>query len=740
MRPVEEVLDRLEGVRESNGSWKALCPAHDDREPSLSVSESNEGKAILHCFTGCDTEEIVAELGLEMKDLFQSRNGRTSKKDLSSIPSKTTATVQPCNLTNYAEAKALPVEFLQKHGLRDQKYQGQPAVRIPYLGVDGTESAVRFRIALEKSEEGDDRFRWRTGSKAQLYGLWRLESIKKAGYVVLVEGESDTQTLWHHRLPALGIPGASNWKPEWSEYLEGIEKIYVVIEPDQGGNALKDKLAGSAAIQDRLHLVALGEHKDVSGLHLAAPESFKEGFSAALRDATYWPEQQRLEAQAAAREAWDTCRELAHEPDILDRFARDLARSGVAGESRVAKLLYLAVTSRQLGRPVSVAVKGPSSGGKSYLTEQVLRFFPESSYYALTAMSEHALAYSDEPLSHRFLVIYEAAGMNSDFQTYLIRSLLSEGKVRYETVEKTSEGMKPRLIERAGPTGLLITTTLTRLHPENETRLLSLTVTDTQDQTRDIMAALAEEAAGPGPDLEQWLALQEWIEAAENRVSIPYSRELAELIPPVAVRLRRDFGAILNLIRAHAILHQAGRERDNMGRVVASVEDYAKVRALVADLVSEGLEATVPATVRETVEVLKALKDDEDHVTIKALADELKLDKSAAWRRVRAAMDRGYIENLEDRRGRPARLVPGDDLPADIEILPRSEQLHTKHLYHSEAGLSHGCTVAGDFEGVKKNSFCEAENSPEEKVFVSTPSSATATVQPRHADREEFVL
>ncbi len=264
-------------------------------------------------------------------------------------------------------------------------------------------------------------------------------TIPQAGYVVLVEGESDTHTLWYHRLPALGIPGASNWKPEWSEHLEGIEKIYVVIEPDQGGEALKEKLTGCVTIQERLYLVEFGEHKDVSGLHLAGPEGFKESFSTVLRNATHWPEQQRLEAQAAAREAWASCRELAREPDILERFARELARSGVAGESRVAKLLYLAVTSRQLGRPVSVAVKGPSSGGKSYLTEQVLRFFPESSYYALTAMSEHALAYSDEPLSHRFLVIYEAAGMNSDFQTYLIRSLLSEGKVRYETVEKTSE-------------------------------------------------------------------------------------------------------------------------------------------------------------------------------------------------------------------------------------------------------------------------------------------------------------
>ena len=52
-------------------------------------------------------------------------------------------------------------------------------------------------------------------------------------------------------------------------------------------------------------------------------------------------------------------REACAGTDILDRFAEDLARSGVAGESKLAKLLYLAVTSRFLKRPVSVALKGP---------------------------------------------------------------------------------------------------------------------------------------------------------------------------------------------------------------------------------------------------------------------------------------------------------------------------------------------------------------------------------------------
>jgi hypothetical protein len=146
--------------------------------------------------------------------------------------------------------------------------------------------------------------------------------------------------------------------------------------------------------------------------------------------------------------------------------------------------------------------------------------------------------------------------------------------------------------------------------------------------------------------------------------------------PPVAVRLRRDFGAVRNLIRAHAIFQHASRQRDAEGRIVATLEDYAAIRDLVADLISEGVEATVPATVRETVQKLALLYSDESElVTIVKLAEELELDKSAAWRRVRTAIDLGYVKNLEERKGRPAQLVPGEPLPDDLEVLPAVARL-----------------------------------------------------------------
>ena len=76
------------------------------------------------------------------------------------------------------------------------------------------------------------------------------------------------------------------------------------------------------------------------------------------------------------------------------------------------------------------------------------------------------------------LVIAEAVGISGDFASFLMRSLLSEGRLNYETVVSTNNGPQPKTIIREGPTGLIVTTTALRLHPENETRLFSLPVTD----------------------------------------------------------------------------------------------------------------------------------------------------------------------------------------------------------------------------------------------------------------------
>jgi hypothetical protein len=66
---VEILLGRLEGVRRAGtGSWMARCPAHDDRNPSLSVSVK-DGRVLIHCFAGCGPEAVLEAVGLTWKDL-----------------------------------------------------------------------------------------------------------------------------------------------------------------------------------------------------------------------------------------------------------------------------------------------------------------------------------------------------------------------------------------------------------------------------------------------------------------------------------------------------------------------------------------------------------------------------------------------------------------------------------------------------------------------------------------------
>lgn len=68
---LEKVLGRLDKVKAAgSGRWKACCPAHDDRDPSLSVREADDGKVLVHCWAGCTTREILAAIGLELRDLF----------------------------------------------------------------------------------------------------------------------------------------------------------------------------------------------------------------------------------------------------------------------------------------------------------------------------------------------------------------------------------------------------------------------------------------------------------------------------------------------------------------------------------------------------------------------------------------------------------------------------------------------------------------------------------------------
>jgi hypothetical protein len=248
----EDVLSRFPGEhkRKSKTDADVICPVHDDHHPSLGVDLRQNGagpNVVLNCRSqGCEYSEILEAVGLTDADLKLQEN---------------TVTAYGCTLEAYAASKNLPLEFLTSDdvALEDgtcyvQKVDKQvPAVEIPYADRKGDLLANRYRIAVG----GDDRFRWQKGATTTLYGLHRLEEAEKAGYVLLVEGESDCHTAWYRGLPAVGVPGVDNWRDEWALHLDGIPKILVVVEPDEAGKKLWRTLVSCKSLGGRLRKVVI---------------------------------------------------------------------------------------------------------------------------------------------------------------------------------------------------------------------------------------------------------------------------------------------------------------------------------------------------------------------------------------------------------------------------------------------------------------------------------------------------
>jgi hypothetical protein len=73
--PAENLVSKLDKVkRTGQNRWQARCPAHDDKGPSLSIRETDDGRVLVHCFAGCSVHEVVLAAGLELSDLFPPRN------------------------------------------------------------------------------------------------------------------------------------------------------------------------------------------------------------------------------------------------------------------------------------------------------------------------------------------------------------------------------------------------------------------------------------------------------------------------------------------------------------------------------------------------------------------------------------------------------------------------------------------------------------------------------------------
>lgn len=393
-------------------------------------------------------------------------------------------------------------------------------------------------------------------------------------------------------------------------------------------------------------------------------------------------------AQNSGRDAFvEAARPIIECPNVWVLIVEAMRQRGFAGDARHVEVLYAIFTSRLLKRPMCAFLKAPSSSGKSWLLNRTLELFPPESYEIKSGFSPKAIAYGSADLRHRILAVQEASGLQGREGNMLVRTLISEGLIRWEVAGRDADGFTTRTVTRPGPIAFVLTTTHETLHKEDETRALSIEVEDTTEHTREVMRNIgrnfARTARPDAVDLAPWHAFQRWLEGGPRDVLIPFAEAIGALMFVRTNRAKRDFEQLLSAVAASALLHQQRRERDADGRVVAAIEDYAHAARFLYKPLNEACGSAAPRGVREVVERLldhqrrpvnpNWTRDLPRGFSIEELAREMRVDRSVASRRVSQAKELGLVVDLGHGKQRPARLMVVEPLPEDWDMLPRPD-------------------------------------------------------------------
>lgn len=206
---IDELLDRLEGVTPSGNGYVAVCPAHGDSEPSLSVADGEE-RILLNCFAGCSQDEVLAALKLTWRDIVYN-----------ATPSYTALPEAIYPYTD--EAGNVIFEAVRMPGKKFRQRHLDPA------NPDAKEGGYVYNLE---------------GVRRVIYRLPEiLQAIREERTIYLVEGEKDANRLWEEGFAATCNPmGAGKWRPDYTEFFRGAKQVFIIQDRDEPGRRHAEKV------------------------------------------------------------------------------------------------------------------------------------------------------------------------------------------------------------------------------------------------------------------------------------------------------------------------------------------------------------------------------------------------------------------------------------------------------------------------------------------------------------------
>jgi len=330
MTPVERLLERLPDAKRTAKGWSARCPAHEDRRASLTVSEGDNGGAVLHCHAGCEPAAVVAALGLTLADLMPvntvnvNRNRQKPKKTALPLTSQT----KPAG-KKFATAHEAVAELERRHGPRAALWtyhdtNGEPVGVVVRWNLPDGKKDIR-----PVSRNGDG---WFIGGMPEPRPLYGLPELAGANRVYVCEGEKAAYAVRALGLTATTSPhgcesaGKADWQP-----LAGKE-IIILPDNDPPGRKYADAVAALLAKLTPAPVVKVAELPDL-------PDHGDAADFMAARDGTDADELRRtVEALADEAEPLNTTRPATPEhfaPFPVDALPEPLRGFVAAGAKAI---------------------------------------------------------------------------------------------------------------------------------------------------------------------------------------------------------------------------------------------------------------------------------------------------------------------------------------------------------------------------------------------------------------------
>jgi DNA primase catalytic core len=317
-------------------------------------------------------------------------------------------------------------------------------------------------------------------------------------------------------------------------------------------------------------------------------------------------------AVPAAMTSAQTAEALAflRDENLIERIMADVERVGLVGEPHNALVAYLACISRKLGSPLAVLIQSTSAAGKSLLMDTVLALVPAEDRVHYSAMTGQSLFYLGETdLKHRILAIAEEEGVRQ--AAYALKVLQSQGELTIASTGKDpATGMLVTQQYRVeGPVMLFLTTTAIDVDEELVNRCLVLTINESREQTRRILARQRSGRTLAGlvatSDAESIRQRHQNAQRLLRPLAVvnPYAEDLTFLDD--RTRMRRDHAKYLTLIEAITLLRQHQREIKTLRQgsavieyIEVTLEDIALANRLAHEVLGRSLDELPPQTRR----------------------------------------------------------------------------------------------------------------------------------------------